>query len=114
MRDAPQSRAASLPHALRLPYPGYLAVVVRRSAVTWLLVRLFCFIVLGVILSDFSASVRQPTWGVPALLVWLDRRRFHELLLHANLGASELWFWAASLATVFALDTAAAIVLRPF
>jgi hypothetical protein len=55
----------------------------------------------------------QPAWptrilviACTAFLVWWDRRRSHELLLHANLGASPGWFWAASLLTATVLDGA--------
>ena len=98
--------------ALRLPYPGYLWRLARMSAVMWLVVRVGVVVFLGLGLRMGPAALLQPTYGVPALLVWIDRKRSHEQLLHANLGASELWFWALSLAVVLLLDFAAtALVL---
>jgi hypothetical protein len=93
--------------ALRLPYPGYLVRVVRMSAGMWLLVRLFAFLVVALATEVSLDAAIQATYGIPALLVWIDRKRSHELLLHANLGASELWFWGVSLASALALDFAA-------
>ena len=97
----------SLARSLKLPYPGYLQTVVRKSAVMWLLVRFILFAFFLFVMGAGIAAVLQPTWGLPALLVWLDRKQAHEQLLHANLGASEGWIWAVSLLTVFALDFAA-------
>ncbi len=42
--------------------------------------------------------------ALAAFLVWWDRRRAHELLLPANLGAWPGWFWTASLLTALVLD----------
>lgn len=46
-----------------------------------------------------------------AVLVWWDRRRFHELLLPDNLGAWPGWFWTASLLAALATDLAAQTLL---
>jgi hypothetical protein len=99
-----------LVHSLRLPYPPYLRIIVRRSAVLWLLVRLLLVVALLPFVG--REAVHQATWGVPVLLVWLDRRFFRELLLPANLAASELWFWGASLGVVGGLDVLAAVLLQ--
>jgi hypothetical protein len=97
--------------ALRLPYPGYLLRVIRMSAGMWFLVRLLAFLVVALATHLGLTAAIQATYGIPALLVWIDRKRSHELLLHANLGASELWFWGVSLVAVFALDFAANALL---
>ena len=95
---------------MKLPYPGYLWTVTRNSFLMWVLVRLM-FVVALWPLMGLSAAVHQPTWGIPALLVWFDRRQNHEQLLHANLGTSELCFWGASLLTVCGLDLVAQALL---
>lgn len=103
----------SLTRALGLPYPAYLRVAFWRTVLMWALARLFVFSFLALGLRvGLEESLRQPVLGLPALFVWLDRRFYHELLLPANLGASELWFWAVSLSTALTLDVAAAILLR--
>jgi hypothetical protein len=101
-----------LSHALYLPYPGYLGRVVRRSILMWLLLRMM-LIVLFAWLGGFNEALRVPTYGMAALLVRIDRQLFRELLLPANLGASELWFWAVSLSVVIGLDLAATLLLGP-
>lgn len=100
-----------LARALRLPYPRYLATVVFRSAALWLLLRLFLAVGLFYFLGP--AALLIPATGIPAVLVWIDRRNARELLLHANLGASELWFWAAALLPALLLDVAAHLLLAP-
>lgn len=107
--------------AIRLPYPPYLWRVIRRSVGIWLLVRSAYVVVLmaGAASFDFPppaeviAHVLHPTWAtravlvaLVAVLVWWDRRRSHELLLPANLGAWSGWFWTASLLTALVLDMA--------
>jgi hypothetical protein len=96
-------------HTLRLPHPGYLRRVALRSALMWLGAKGILFLVLYP--SSGLAAALQPTLGIPAVLVWLDRRRARELLLHANLGAEEAWIWAASLLMALALDAAATALL---
>lgn len=61
--------------------------------------------------AEAIALVLHPLWAtrvllaaLAAFLVWWDRRRAHELLLPANLGAWPGWFWAASLLTALVLD----------
>jgi hypothetical protein len=105
--------------SLGLPYPPYLWNVVRRSAGIWLLIRIAYAGVLmagaaflGVLSrAEVIALVLHPLWTMRAVLVvlaaaavWWDRRRSHELLLHANLGAWPGWFWTASLLTALVLD----------
>ncbi|HEV2121956.1 MAG TPA: hypothetical protein VGW38_04160 [Chloroflexota bacterium] len=107
--------------SIRLPYPPYLWKVIRRSVGIWLLVRSAYVVVLmvGVALFDLlplaegTALVLHPAWATRAVLValatvlvWWDRRRSHELLLPANLGAWSGWFWTASLLTALVLDVA--------
>lgn len=97
--------------ALGLPYPPYLWLVVRQSMVIWLLVRVLILLLLAAA-TDVSIAphpgftTRAFLVVVTALLVWWDRRRSHELILHAELGASPGWFWAASLLTACAMDLA--------
>lgn len=102
----------SLPHALGLPYPRYLLVLARRTVLMWVLARVFvfCFLVL-VVRVDPGSAVRQSVFGSPALFVWLDRRFYHEILLPANLGSAEGWFWFVSAAVAVGLDLLAAVVL---
>ena len=104
--------------SLRLPYPPYLWKVIRRSVGIWLLVRIaYAFLMLAMALfgllspADGSALALHPGGAARALLVafaaalvWWDRRRFHELLLPANLGTWPGWFWAASLLVGLVLD----------
>lgn len=105
--------------SIRLPYPPYLWKVIRRSVGIWLLARSAYVVVLVTGAAFFGllppaeviALVLHPLWATRAVLValaavgvWWDRRRFHELLLPANLGAWPGWFWTASLLTALALD----------
>jgi hypothetical protein len=111
MPAAPDGQVRSA-GALGLPYPPYLWLVVRQSALLWVLARLLISLVLFLATMDDSAAL-HPGWITraflvlaTALLVWWDRRRSHELLLHSVLGASPGWFWAASLLTACAMDAA--------
>jgi hypothetical protein len=112
--------------SMGLPYPPYLWKVVRRSAGIWLLARIAYAVVfvagaafLGVLSRDeVIALVLHPLWtmttvlvALAAVAVWWDRRRAHELLLHANLGAWPGWFWTASLLTALVLDVTVQAVL---
>jgi hypothetical protein len=114
---------------IRLPYPHYLWILSRRSALLWLLVRITYAAVLmaGVMVfgllplpEGISAALQPPLSAritliaVTAILVWWDRRRAHEVHLHANLGASPAWFWTASLLTVSVLDMAIQAILQVF
>jgi hypothetical protein len=104
--------------AIRLPYPPYLWQVIRRSAGIWLLVRIAYVGLMAAAAAvglvppaEFIPLILHPTWAtraflvaLAAVLVWWDRRRSHELLLPANLGAWPGWFWTASLLTALALD----------
>lgn len=116
----------SVAAAIRLPYPPYLRKVARRSAGMWLLVRSMYVVVLlfGVGVFDLLppaealARVLHPDRATRALLValatvlvWWDRRRSHELLLPANLGAWSAWFWTASLLAALVSDVAVQAVL---
>lgn len=76
----------------------------------WILLRLLVFVLLFLLIG-IEAAAHQPLMGVPAVLVWLDRRIFREELLPANLGAAEGWFWAASIITAIGLDVVAELVL---
>lgn len=101
-------------HALGIPYPRYLLVVVRRTAVMWLVTRLFvCMFVWIVFIPDFAVAIRQPVLGLPALFVWLDRRFYREVLLPANLGTEGVWLNGASLACALGLDVLAGMILGP-
>jgi hypothetical protein len=104
-----QGRSAGV---LGLPYPPYLWLIVRQSVLLWLLTRVLTSLVLFLASGDASVAL-HPGWTTraflivaAALLVWWDRRRSHELLLHAALGASPGWFWAASLLAACATDAA--------
>lgn len=105
--------------SIRLPYPPYLWKVIRRSVGIWLLVRSVYVVVLMAGVESFDllppaegiVLVLHPTWATRAVLValaavlmWWDRRRSHELLLPANLGAWSGWFWTASLLTALVSD----------
>jgi hypothetical protein len=110
-----QHRAAV---SIRLPYPPYLWKVVRRSAVMWLLVRcayagvLMAALAFGLLPPAAGiAEALHPAWptrilivALTAFFVWWDRKRSHELLLPANLGAWPGWFWTASLLTALVVD----------
>lgn len=114
---------------LRLPYPPYLWKVFRRGAGIWLLVRIayvMVFIagaaffgllspaeVIALALHPVPAA-RAVLVALAAVLVWWDRRRFHELLLPANLGAWPGWFWTASLLAALVLDVAVQTLLAAF
>lgn len=115
--------------SLRLPYPPYLRKVIRRAVGMWILIRIaYVFVVMAAMmfaLIEFEQGIaaalhphgamRAVLVAMAAVLVWWDRRRSHELLLPANLGAWPGWFWTASLLTGLALDvmvqTALALVL---
>lgn len=106
---------------IRLPYPSYLWKVIRRSAGMWLLVRSMYGLVAFFNLlppAEGTAQALNPAWITRALLValttvlvWWDRWRSHELLLHANLGAWSGWFWTAPLLTALMLDIAVQTLL---
>ena len=115
--------------ALGLPYPPYLRKVIGRSAGIWLLIRCMYVVLLMVGVSFFNflpvaegvASAMHPSGGtrivviaVTAFLTWWDRKRFHEVLLYANLGAHPGWFWAASLLTASVLDMLVQALLGVF
>jgi uncharacterized iron-regulated membrane protein len=69
--------------------------------------------------AEGRVAALHPTWltrailvALTAFLVWWDRRRAHEVLLHANLGTRPAWFSGAALLTASVLDVAVQIVLR--
>lgn len=113
------------PASTRLPYPPYLWKVVRRSVGIWLLVRSAYVLVLmaaamfGLLPFDEGIAAALHPLGparvvlvaLAAVGVWWDRRRSHELLLPANLGAWPGWFWSASLLTGLVLDVGIQTVL---
>lgn len=115
--------------SLGLPHPPYLLRVIRRSAGLWLLVRCGYVVVLAVAASSSDlltpaeavASGLQPNVvtravlvAVAAFLVWWDRKRAGELLLHANLGARPVWFWAAAILTASVLDIVVQTLVAAF
>jgi hypothetical protein len=119
--DRPLMSRQSVTASIRLPYPPYLWRVIRRSVGIWLLARNTYVVVLmvGVLffnllpLDEGLARVLHPGWATRAVLVtvatfvvWWDRRRSHEVLLPANLGAWSGWFWTASLVAALASDVA--------
>jgi hypothetical protein len=99
------------------PYPPYLWLVVRQSALLWALARMLVALVLLKATGDLSValhpglSTRVFVVVVTSLLVWWDRRRTHELLLHAVLGASPGWFWIASLLTACVMEAAVPLLI---
>jgi hypothetical protein len=114
---SPHRLAASI----RLPYPPYLWQVIRRSAGIWLLARSAYVVVLMAGVGFFNLlppsegiarvihpglATRAVLVALAAVLVWWDRRRSHELVLPANLGAWPGWFWTDSLLTALLLDLA--------
>lgn len=116
-------------HRVGLPYPPYLRQVIRRSVWTWVLVRILSIVVIiaAAAFLDFLppdqviAAALHPAWAIriglvalAAALVWIDRRRFHELLLPANLGVWPGWFWIASLLAAAVLDVAVQTLLAAF
>lgn len=94
-----------------LPDPVYLRFLVLRTALIWLLVRAGLFVLVWFLTGSVATAVRQPSLGLPALLVWVDRRHFREILLPANLGIRESWLGGASLAVALGLDLLAALAL---
>jgi hypothetical protein len=109
------------------PYPAYLWTVVRRTALLWLLVRITYAILLMVGVLFFGLlplptaislalhpilATRALLIAVTALLVWWDRRRAHELLLQANVGASPGWFWTTLLFTASMVDVTCQVLLE--
>jgi hypothetical protein len=92
------------------PYPGHLRTVVRRTVPIWVLGRPLLLLLLFLATRDPAVALhptpatRVVLVGVTSLLVWWDRKRAHELLLQANLGANPGWFWAASLLTATGAD----------
>ncbi len=116
VRASPTGRRPIL-ESLGFPYPPDFWRVVRISALFWVLSRLVIASILA--LSGGTSAALQLSWSARALLVvltailvWWDRRRAHELLLHANLGAAEGWFWAGSAATAAVLDVATQVLYR--
>jgi hypothetical protein len=111
--------------SLRLPYPPYLWKVVRGSVVMWLLARvayaglMAALELFGLLPPDEGIALAlHPGWPargalvtLAAGLVWWDRRRAHELLLHDNMGAWRGWFWTASLLAGLVLDAGIQTVL---
>lgn len=112
--------------SIGFPYPPYLWQVVRRSVGIWVLARSADVVVLmagvgffGLLpLAEGIAQALHPGWATRAVLVvlaavvvWWDRRRSHELLLPANLGAWSGWFWTASLLTALVMDLAVQTLL---
>ena len=118
----------SIAASLRLPYPPYLWGVIRRSVGIWLLVRvayaglMVAMELFGLLPTDEGTALAlHPLWAaravlvaLAAVLVWWDRRRSHELLLPANLGAWPGWFWTASLLTALVLDVGIQALLAAF
>jgi hypothetical protein len=101
-----------------LPYPPYLWLVVRQSALLWPMARVLIALVLFLAAGDVSVAL-HPGWTtraflvvVTALLVWWDRRRSHEILLHAVPGAAPGWLWGASLLTASALEVAMQLAIH--
>ena len=94
-----------------LPDPVYLRFLALRTALTWLLVRAVLFVVVWLLTGSASIAIRQPSLGLPALLVWFDRRHFREILLPANLGVRESWIGGACLTVAIGLDLLAALLL---
>lgn len=98
------------------PYPPYAALVVRDGTVIWIGVRLTfaaAFLVVGL-----GEVALRPPWTISAALiamttglVWLDRRRRHELLLPANLGTRGIWFVCTSMVGGALLDVVSRVVL---
>jgi hypothetical protein len=100
------------------PYPPYLWKVVRQSALLWVLARLTYSVIFWLATDDLAVAL-HPNWitrifliAVAAFLVWWDRKRAHEVLLPANLGAAPEWFWTASLLAALVLDVTLQTLLR--
>lgn len=98
------------------PYPPFLARVVLRSALMWLLLRLLSFAALWLTAGVPIALHPNLATGLflialTTVLTWWDRRRSRELLLDANLGTSPIWFWTASALTAASLQAASDALL---
>lgn len=118
-----------LQHRVGLPYPPSLREVIRRSVWMWLLVRILSIAVIVAAAAfldilppgEAVAAALHPVWAIraglvalAAVLVWIDRTRFHELLLPANLGVWPGWFWIASLLAAGVMDVAVQTLLAAF
>lgn len=71
----------------------------------WVLLKLLFFALFGVV--EGASAFLFPSFGIPALLVDIDRRFLRERLLQANLGASEWWLIVSTVAACFVLDAIA-------
>ena len=95
----------------------------------WLLIRSAYVVVLLAGVAFFGllpfaegvAAALHPGWviravlvALSAFLVWWDRRRSHELLLPANLGAWSGWFWGVSVLAALVLDVVLQTLLSAF
>jgi hypothetical protein len=96
--------------AISYPYPPYAWRLARRSAILWILLRLVLLAVTGVILPSIMASA--VVVGITATLVWLEGRRLHEHLFHANLRTSPDWAIGISLVVAGLLEVLAQLLLR--
>jgi hypothetical protein len=95
----------SLFRYLGFPYPPYALRIMGRTVLMWLLLKLFFLALFPIfrVMGPLSA-ILLPSFGVPALLVFIDRVRAQERLLQANLGASGWWLGVPSLGICLALD----------
>ena len=116
MVSGPGSMSRRAAVATGIPYPPYLRRIVRRAAVMYLLIR--CTLLFVLALEGDVEGALHPTVGmrgimiaVAVFLVWWDRRRAGERLLHANLGARPGWFLTAALLTAWVLDLIVAALL---
>src|SRR5262245_54132590 len=66
------------PSNFGLPYPPYLRTVATRSIALWILLELL--IIAFEVVTDLPV-VPIPTFGLPAVFVWLDRTQAREHLL---------------------------------
>ena len=124
-----QQTTHRLAASLGLPHPPYLLRVVRRSAGLWLLVR--CAYVVAMLVAASTSDLLTPAEAVAlaiqptvvtravlvavtAFLVWVDRKRAGELLLHANLGARPVWFWAAAVLAASVVDIVVQTLIAAF
>lgn len=94
------------------PYPPYLRTLIIRTVLIWLMIQMMvAFAMLMGGHHDRMLGFRLvPTFGLPAILGWLDRKFAHEDLLYDNLGVPPFWFWTLFLAMSVALDGVAFIV----
>lgn len=94
---------------VRFPDPHYALRTARDAAALFLLIRAAGLFAGPAALSPLAGLIALVA---TAALVWLDARRFHEHLFHANLGTSPAWSVGISAAVAGALEVLAQVLFR--